>query len=169
MERTKIVEKAVGGPKAKAIIHGIVHEKDKEGGVANAIVGEPPGLDVPGRGRDGSSSNFQLPGEYRFAVKAEGFKDGQCAATIQKQADVSVDCVLESLPRTGNIVGHVKDAESSNPIANATVRVIDAQNKESGRVNVDSGGGFRVETIPRAPRRSPPRPTVTSPRSSRPT
>lgn len=60
--------------------------------------------------------------------------------------DVQLDCVLQALPRVGNIVGHVKDMESGASIASASVRVLDAQKKElTGTTDPD--GKFRFELV----------------------
>ncbi len=150
VEKVKTVEKIVQGPpKAKAKIVGFVHEKDKEAGVPNAIVAweNHPEFTSLATGADGKFVTWELlDGEYRFAVKAEGYKDGQCAVTIQNQLNGTVDCPLEALPRFGTVVGKVRDADSNAPVPGATVKVTDAAGKES-QVTADPQGGFRFESI----------------------
>jgi outer membrane protein OmpA-like peptidoglycan-associated protein len=60
---------------------------------------------------------------------------------------VDVDCSLEALPRTGNIVGTVKDAESNEAVAGATVRLVDAAGREV-TATTDGTGAFRLPDLP---------------------
>ena len=150
VEKIKTVEKIVQGPaKAKAKIMGLVHEKDKEGGVPNAIVAweNHPEITSLATGADGKFVTQELlDGEYRFVVHADGYKDGACAATIQKQTDMTTDCALEALPRMGAVAGHIKDGDSNAIIPGALVKLIDASGKETP-VTADAGGGFRFEGV----------------------
>jgi len=57
-----------------------------------------------------------------------------------------VDCPLEALPRVGTVVGHVRDALTSEPVAGVQVVLTDAQHKEL-RMNADPSGGFRFEGV----------------------
>ncbi len=54
---------------------------------------------------------------------------------------VDVDCPLESLPKTGAILGLVKDAETNGPIAGAVIKLTDANGKEIS-VTADGNGNF---------------------------
>jgi OmpA-OmpF porin, OOP family len=150
VEKVKTVERVIQGPaKAKAKIAGLVHEKDKEGGVPNAIVAweNHPELTALATGADGKFLTQELlDGEYRFVVHADGYKDGACAATVQKQTDMTTDCALEALPRMGAIAGHVKDGDSNAAIPGAVVKLTDASGKETP-VSADAGGGFRFEGV----------------------
>lgn len=150
VEKIKTVDRIVQGPaKAKAKIVGLVHEKDKEGGVPNAIVvwENHPEITSLATGADGKFVTQELlDGEYRFVVHAEGYKDGACAATVQKQTDMTTDCALEALPRMGAVAGHVKDADSNAAIPGATIKLTDGAGKETP-VAADSSGGFRFEGV----------------------
>lgn len=54
---------------------------------------------------------------------------------------VDIDCPLESLPKTGNILGIVHDAETNGPVAGAVVRLVDADGKET-TATADGSGNF---------------------------
>jgi outer membrane protein OmpA-like peptidoglycan-associated protein len=150
---TKNVEKVVQGAAApRAHIKGFVHEKDKVEGIAAAIVAwdNHPELTSLATGPDGRFTTQELAeGGYKFALHAEGYKDGSCETTLAHGAvaDVQLDCPLEALPRVGTVVGHVRDAASNGALPNATVRLTDAQGKEL-RVNADSEGGFKIGDVP---------------------
>jgi outer membrane protein OmpA-like peptidoglycan-associated protein len=60
---------------------------------------------------------------------------------------VDVDCSLEALPKTGNIVGTVKDAESGDAVAGATIRLVDAAGREQ-TATTDGSGAFRFPDLP---------------------
>ncbi|CAN95955.1 hypothetical protein sce5792 [Sorangium cellulosum So ce56] len=60
---------------------------------------------------------------------------------------VDVDCSLEALPKTGNIVGTVKDAESGDAVAGATIRLVDAAGREQ-TATADGSGAFRFPDLP---------------------
>jgi outer membrane protein OmpA-like peptidoglycan-associated protein len=154
VEKVKMIEKRVEGPpKAHAFVHGIVHEKDKEGGIPNAIVAwaNHPEWTAMATGPDGKFNSHELlDGEYKFSVKADGYKDGECAATIAQQKDVNVDCALEANPRNGTVVGHVRDAATNAPLANATVRASGSDGREI-RVQTDAQGAFRLDPVQLGP------------------
>jgi outer membrane protein OmpA-like peptidoglycan-associated protein len=59
---------------------------------------------------------------------------------------VDVDCPLEALPKMGNIVGKVVDAESQAGISGATVVAIDVDRKEY-RASTDGSGAFRIDGV----------------------
>ena len=143
----KVIEKAV----VKSRIKGLVHEKDKQDGIAGAIVAyeNHPEITSMVSGADGKFTTEELPaGGYGFVIKADGYKEGSCQATLTKGgADVTVDCSLEALPRVGTVVGHVRDAATQSPVASATIKIVDSQKKESS-VGADGQGGFRVEQVP---------------------
>ncbi|MGK3960436.1 carboxypeptidase regulatory-like domain-containing protein [Sorangium sp. So ce118] len=60
---------------------------------------------------------------------------------------VDVDCSLEALPKTGNVVGTVKDAESGDAVAGATIRLTDATGREQ-TATADASGAFRFPDLP---------------------
>lgn len=61
--------------------------------------------------------------------------------------DVQLDCALVALPRVGTIVGKVRDADTNAPIANAVIKMVDAQKKESNGTS-DQNGAFRFAELP---------------------
>jgi outer membrane protein OmpA-like peptidoglycan-associated protein len=148
--QTKTVEKKVEQKIVLGKIKGFVHEQGKDTAVPGAVVAwdNHPELTSLYTGPDGRFTTQGLtPGKYTFDVKADGYKDGQCAAEITKAAsDVQLDCPLEALPRVGNIVGHVRDGESNAPVPNATVKFKDATGKELS-ITADSSGAFRFEGV----------------------
>ena len=151
VEKVKTIEKTIEGkPPKRGKIAAYVHEKDKpEVAVPSAIVSWD-GRDYVTMvsGPDGKLATWDLdPGEYKFNVKADGYKDGQCAATLPKGgADGTADCALEALPRVGTIVGHVRDAETMAPVPNAMVKLTDGKGKVL-QVQSDPQGGFRFEGV----------------------
>lgn len=65
---------------------------------------------------------------------------------VPSGGDVQVDCALESVPRAGNVVGHVKDAEGGAAVAGAQLKLVDSAGKEYAA----SGGGdgaFRLQDV----------------------
>lgn len=151
VEKIKTVEKKVEGKAPiRGHIKGFVHEKDKTEGVAGAVVAwdNHPELTALYTGPDGRFTTQELAsGNYTFNIKADGFKDGQCAAEIPKSgADVQLDCPLEALPRVGTLLGHVRDGETNGPVPNATVKYRDSSGKELS-ITADSTGGFRFEGV----------------------
>jgi outer membrane protein OmpA-like peptidoglycan-associated protein len=60
---------------------------------------------------------------------------------------VNVTCELEALPKVGNVVGGVLDAESNAPVAGAKVKITDKLNREL-ELNADQAGAFRFENVP---------------------
>src|SRR4029077_17388804 len=86
-------------------------------------------------------------GTYTYDLKADGYKPGSCDATVPAQAgDVNIDCPLEALPRLGTVLGHVRDADTSQAISSVQVVLTDAQHKASP-LNTDASGGFRFEGV----------------------
>lgn len=150
--RMKTVEKKVEVVKApvRGHIAGFVHEQGKQDPVANAIVSfeSHPDINPLYGGADGKFHTLELPdGDYKLAVKAEGYKPGVCEAKLVKGQDTTADCAVEALPRVGNIVGVVRDADTNVPIGNVQVKVVDSSGKELA-VTADGGGAFRFENVP---------------------
>ena len=127
-------------------------------------------------GADGHFTTQELEeGSYLFGIKAEGFKPGQCTTSIVRTAgparaparpaqpaaapapsagggaasgggDVQLDCPLVALPRVGQVIGRVRDADTQAPIANATVKLVDVAKKELNGT-ADQNGAFRFADI----------------------
>lgn len=150
VEKTKLVEKVVEvKPPVLGRIKGFVHEEQRSEGVGNAIVSwdNRPDLTNLATGPDGRFTTQELAeGPYAFTVRAEGYKPGQCQTTLVKgTAEVQLDCPVVALPRVGNIIGHVKDADSQGPVS-ASIKMTDGQNKQlSG--TADAQGSFRFELV----------------------
>jgi len=153
------------------VVRGSVHEQGKSDAIANAVVhvqGRTAGYTT---GIDGKfeTGNIVDPGTYTFTIKADGYKDGICTATVTQAPPaapaaaglppapppppaalppapagasyVEIDCPLEAAPRLGNIVGKVTDDKQA-PVANASVLLVDAEKKEH-RINTDGTGSFK--------------------------
>ena len=140
-------------------IRGFVHEEGKNDGVSNAIVAweNHPEQTSYATGTDGRFTTYELPpGEYVFAIKADGYKPAQCTTTIggasavaapagtapgqaTPAGDVQLDCIVVALPRVGTIVGKVKDLDSGKFLPNVPVKIIDVGRKEYSGVTDDSG------------------------------
>ncbi len=149
----KVVSKTVEKPTLVAPrghVKGFVHEKDKNEGIASAIVAfdNHPELTSLATAADGHFNTQELPeGPYKFAIRADGFKDGACETVLKGTADVQLDCPMEALPRVGIVIGHVRDATSQAPVNNASVKLTDPQGKEL-RATTDPQGSYRMENVP---------------------
>jgi outer membrane protein OmpA-like peptidoglycan-associated protein len=169
-----IKERVVAGHIPGRKIRGFVHEEGRAEGIPTAIVAwdNHPELTSLATGSDGRFTTHELPeGSYAFTLQADGYKPGQCSTVIvapptpappagsrRKQAppppppapvgggDVQLDCVMQALPRVGNIVGKVKDLDTGLFVGGAAVKVVDAAKKElSG--STDGRGAFRFELV----------------------
>jgi outer membrane protein OmpA-like peptidoglycan-associated protein len=190
MVETKIVEKAAPAAPLEGHIKGYVHEAGKpEVSVPNAIVQfvNHPELTSLASGPDGKFNTLGLPpGRYDLQVKAEGYTDGTCTATLAedkgpvapdaasvaasaelsgkpatpppppppgpangappKIADATINCPLESLPKVGRVVGHVRDAETKAAVANATLKMTDPGGHEFTQTT-DTVGAFHFDGL----------------------
>lgn len=166
----KNVEKIVDRNPNTGRIKGFVHEQGQTKGLENALIvwANHPDVTSLASGADGRFVTQMLPpGQYNFVVKYDGYKDGQCSGTLtapQQQPgqpanaqnangaqlaggqEVQIDCALESLPRVGTVVGHVKDADTNSAIPGAKVDVKDSAGKALSLV-ADDRGNFRAEQI----------------------
>ncbi|MGD0675235.1 MAG: OmpA family protein [Polyangiaceae bacterium] len=145
------VVKNVGVEGAKPVVHlvGFVHEKDKNDPVVGATVSYHDHADLwpLATGPDGKFGGDVPPGDYTVDLKADGYKPGQCAVGAQAAkpgAEFDVDCPLDAMPRVGSVVGHVRDAESNQPLAGVQVALTDVQHKEL-RLSTDVSGAFRLD------------------------
>jgi outer membrane protein OmpA-like peptidoglycan-associated protein len=129
---------------------GFVHERDKTEPIAGAIASYRDHTDLSplATGPDGRFWDEVEPGAYSYEVRAEGFNVGSCDVAVSAlgtAAGVSVDCPLDALPRAGSVVGHVRDADTSQPVAGAPVVVTDGQSKLLQ--NTDASGAFRFDGV----------------------
>lgn len=157
-------------------VEGTVVEKGTSTPVADASV-RFDGRDLTGM-ISSSNGKFRTtdldPGTYTFNVKAPGYRDGQCSATIAVPATgapagpagapagqpapsssppqppgpaATVTCELEALPKVGNVNGSLRDGESGTPVAGATVKITDKLGRSLSLAS-DAGGSFRFENVP---------------------
>ena len=115
-------------------------------------------------------------GSYVFGIKADGYKPGQCTTSIVRGAnaapaprapaaparpatppaqppaagssggDVQLDCSLVALPRVGQVIGRIRDADTQAPVPNATVKMLDVARKELNGTS-DQNGAFRFADV----------------------
>ena len=147
--KTKTVEKIVEKGLPRGHIVGFVHEKDKNDPIQGAIVSYRDHADLAplATGADGKFADEVPPGKYTYDIKADGFKPGSCDAELAKEGtNVNVDCPLEALPRVGSVDGHVRDADTNQPIGGIQVVLTDSQHKEL-RLTTDPSGGFKFDAV----------------------
>jgi OmpA-OmpF porin, OOP family len=128
---------------------GFVHEKDKNDAIAGAIVTYRDRADLYtlATGVDGKFGDELPPGAYSYDIKADGYRPGTCDVNVPTAGgDIPVDCPLEALPRVGTVVGHVRDADTSQAIPGIAVGLEDSQHK-SLQLTTDASGGFRFESV----------------------
>jgi outer membrane protein OmpA-like peptidoglycan-associated protein len=151
-------------------ITGRVVDKASSEPIPRAIV-EYDGRDITGMVADqkGTFKTLDLePGAYRFKISADGYRPGECQATVPATADkaegegkaatgpsvgpdgsitASVDCPLEALPKVGSVTGTIIDPATGAPVAGARVKIKDKLERE---LNLTAGatGGFRFEDVP---------------------
>jgi outer membrane protein OmpA-like peptidoglycan-associated protein len=141
----RVIEKGI--PRAHVV--GFVHEKDKNDPIVGAIATyrDHPDMSPLATGADGKFGDEVAPGAYTYDITADGYKAGSCDANVPTAgAEVPIDCPLEALPRVGTVVGHVRDAETSQPISGIQVVMTDSQHKDL-TLNTDASGGFRFEGV----------------------
>jgi len=167
-----VVEKPVATKAPGRRIRGFVHEEGKADGIPGAIISWDNHSELTSlvTGADGRFTTHELDeGPYVFGVKAEGYKPGQCTTSIVRPArtgpppvvtgrpgapapapvpggDVQLDCAVVALPRLGTVVGRVRDADTQS-VVSATVRIVDAQKKESSAAVDGVTGAFRVTDV----------------------
>jgi outer membrane protein OmpA-like peptidoglycan-associated protein len=147
--QTKLVEKPVVQAAPHGHITGFVHEKDKTDPVVGAIATYRDHAELAplATGADGKFADDVAPGKYTYDLKADGYKPGSCDATVPPEGGaINIDCPLEGLPRVGIVDGHVRDAETSQPIAGIQVELRDSQNKDL-RLTSDASGGFKFDNV----------------------
>src|SRR5580658_5555385 len=171
----KVVERAAE-PIAPRTVHvaGLVHEREKNDPIVGAILAYRDRSDLPrlATGPDGRFGDDVPPGTYTYEIRADGFKPSTCDFTTKAPAlppskpvgpqsggyaaktpptprppsRVEIDCPMESLPRLGTVVGHLRDADTSQPIGGTQVVLIDPQRKEV-RLMSDASGAVRFEGV----------------------
>jgi outer membrane protein OmpA-like peptidoglycan-associated protein len=147
--QTKLVERPVEKAAPHGRVTGFVHEKDKNDPLAGVIATyrDHPELAPLATGADGKFADDVAPGKYTYDLKADGYKPGSCDASVPPEGGaVNIDCPLEGLPRVGIVDGHVRDAETSQPIAGIQVEMRDSQSKDL-RITTDASGGFKFDGV----------------------
>jgi outer membrane protein OmpA-like peptidoglycan-associated protein len=71
---------------------------------------------------------------------------GAPGAAPQGPTYVDIDCPLEALPRTGAILGIIRDAEGGGPIGGAVVKLTNAEGKEE-TATADGNGNFLFKDL----------------------
>ena len=61
--------------------------------------------------------------------------------------EVSIDCPLEALPRVGIVVGHVRDADTSQPSPASRSSLTTPQHKELAAQRPTPSGGFKFDGV----------------------
>jgi outer membrane protein OmpA-like peptidoglycan-associated protein len=160
--------------KVELRVRGFVHEKEKQEGVARALV-RYRGVEhtAMATGDDGRFVSDALPaGEYTFDVSADGYKPGECSVKLSEPAGsgttrprandttadgrtpsdsgttslTDADCALEALPRTGTVTGRVIDADSGAAVSGAEVELTDSLHR-SLKLTTDASGNFHFERV----------------------
>ncbi len=147
--KTKLVEKVIEKVRPFGHVVGFVHEKEKNDPVVSAIVSyrDRGDLSPLATGADGKFADDLPPGQYTFDIKADLYKPGSCLVTVPAEGgNIPIDCPLEALPRVGIVLGHVRDADTNQPIGSVPVVLSDAQHKDL-RLSTDSSGAFRFEAV----------------------
>jgi outer membrane protein OmpA-like peptidoglycan-associated protein len=148
-ERPPVVrEKIVDRTPARAIVIGFVHENGKREGIPNAIVSYRDRADIAplATGPEGIFADEVPLGDFTYDVKAEGYKPGSCEANAAVAGEARIDCPLEALPRVGTVTGHVRDTDTSSPVATAPV-VLNEPGRRPMQLNTDASGAFRFEGV----------------------
>jgi outer membrane protein OmpA-like peptidoglycan-associated protein len=181
VERVKIVEKLVEmRPPPGGHVKGLVHEKDRPDPVANAIVSidTKPELTSLATGPDGRFTTQELPeGSWSLSIRAEGYKDGTCTATLVKSGAAASSAPAPGAPAAAGSAttgapadtrGVVDDVQVDCPLealprvgrvfgkvrdADSNAPVPNAQVRltdAAGTVlnlSADAAGGFRFEAV----------------------
>jgi outer membrane protein OmpA-like peptidoglycan-associated protein len=147
--KTKLVEKPVEKAAPHGHVVGFVHETNKTDPIVGAIATYRDHADLSpiATGADGKFADDLPEGKYTYDLKADGYKPGSCDATVPHEGgNIAIDCPLDALPRVGLVDGHVRDADTSQPLSGISVELHDAQGKNL-RVNTDASGGFKFDGV----------------------
>jgi OmpA-OmpF porin, OOP family len=142
-------EKIVDRTPPRAIVIGFVHENDKREGIPGAIVSYRDRADIAplATGAEGIFADEVPLGDFTYDVKADGYKPGSCEANAVAVGELRIDCPLEALPRVGTVTGHVRDSDSSAPVASVPV-VLTEPGRRPMQINTDGGGAFKFDGVP---------------------
>jgi outer membrane protein OmpA-like peptidoglycan-associated protein len=126
-----IRERLVDNTPIHGRIAGTVTESESHQPVAGAVI------DLVGHGdlgyvASGPQGHYHThnipPGEYEVHVRAVDYNDNTCRGTIpaptgtaREVPDVTVDCALRPLPRTGNIQGRVTNSQGGAGVGGLTI------------------------------------------------
>jgi outer membrane protein OmpA-like peptidoglycan-associated protein len=82
--KPQVIERTVASAPPERHVRGFVHEKDKQEGIATAII-RYEGRDLTPMATSGDgrfvTTNLE-PGAYTFSIHADGYKDGQCNVVV---------------------------------------------------------------------------------------
>ena len=102
----------------------------------------PPGAPPPGAAPPPSGPPAPAAGPGFGGPAAAGPGAAPTGPTI-----VNIVCELEALPKVGNVIGSVVDAESSAAVAGAKIKITDNLDREL-ELSGDAAGAFRFENVP---------------------
>ena len=129
---------------------GFVHEKDKNEPIAGrdrSRTAITPSLSPLATGPDGKFGDDVPPASTPSTSRQRGTSPAPATwRSRRRRANVNVDCPLDALPRVGTVVGHVRDADTNQPLGGIQVVLDDSQRKEL-RLTTDPSGGFRFEGV----------------------
>jgi outer membrane protein OmpA-like peptidoglycan-associated protein len=118
------------------------------GGAPGAQPGMPPPGGQPGMPPPGGQPGMPPPGGQPGMPPPGGMAPPPGgAAPPGMPTVVNVQCELEALPKVGNVVGGLVDAESNGPVPSAKVKITDKLNREL-ELTADATGAFRFENVP---------------------
>lgn len=143
---------------------GIVTEKDSSAPVAGAVIQiKESDKNAVVSDDNGRFRTLELaPGKYVLHVSKDGFESSDCETTIVEPSDkdrqsvvsgkraavaTDVQCNMVRLPSTAAITGVLRDSESTQFIARASVAVFDPKGRKV-TLDADEYGGFRFENVP---------------------
>jgi len=166
------VVRPVAAPPAapKYALQGFVHEVNKPDGLARALVlfenQDLTGMVTNQAGRFVTTS--LEPGAYTFRVRAEGYQETTCSATIQPVLPAApafqlpggtpvlnnniteIDCALEATPKLAVLLAKIVSSDANAPVVGASVTVTGSNGKEQ-TMQSDANGALRVEALPPGP------------------
>ncbi len=125
---------------------GTIPAAGMAGAGAPAYGASPPGsYSAPAYGQPGGAPP---PGPYGAPAGAPPGPYGTPpAGGAQAPTIITIQCELEALPKVGNIQGTLMDAETSQPVGTAKVKITDKLNREL-ELGADASGAFRFENVP---------------------